>query len=52
MVFFPSYRLMEDVYQVYQDELFCSPGCAAVSQHASMTELEREEFLEAFHRGN
>ena len=47
MVFFPSYRLMEDVYQVYQDEFYAS-WVRCISQHASMTELEREEFLEEF----
>ena len=47
MVFFPSYRLMEDVYQVYQDE-FPVSWVRCISQHASMTELEREEFLEEF----
>lgn len=47
MVFFPSYRLMEDVYQVYQDE-FSVSWVHCISQHASMTELEREEFLEEF----
>jgi len=47
MAFFPSYRLMEDVYQVYQDE-FSVSWVRCISQHASMTELEREEFLEEF----
>ena len=47
MVFFPSYRLMEDVYQVYQDE-FSVSWVRCISPHASMTELEREEFLEEF----
>lgn len=47
MVFFPSYRLMEDVYQVYQDE-FSVSWVRCISQHVSMTELEREEFLEEF----
>ena len=47
MVFFPSYRLMEDVYQVYQDE-FSVSWVRCISQHASMTELEREEFLQEF----
>ena len=47
MVFFPSYRLMEVVYQVYQDE-FSVSWVRCISQHASMTELEREEFLEEF----
>ena len=47
MVFFPSYRLMEDVYQVYQDE-FSVSWVRCISQYASMTEMEREEFLEEF----
>ncbi|WP_270497889.1 ATP-dependent DNA helicase [Blautia intestinalis] len=47
MVFFPSYRLMEDVYQIYQDE-FSVSWVRCISQHASMTELEREEFLNEF----
>ena len=36
MVFFPSYRLMEDVYQVYQDE-FSVSWVRCISPHASMT---------------
>ena len=51
MVFFPSYRLMEDVYQVYQDE-FSAGWVRCICQHASMTEKEREEFLEAFTEEN
>ena len=47
MVFFPSYKLMEDVYQVYQDE-FASGWVRCISQYSSMTEREREEFLEEF----
>ena len=51
MVFFPSYKLMEDVYQVYQDE-FSAGWVRCICQHASMTEKEREEFLEAFTEEN
>ena len=51
MVFFPSYKLMEDVYQIYQDE-FSSGWVRCISQHAAMTEKEREEFLEEFTEEN
>lgn len=47
MVFFPSYKLMEDVYQIYQEE-FSSGWVRCISQHSAMTEKEREEFLEEF----
>ena len=47
MVFFPSYKLMDDVWQVYQEE-FSSGWVRCICQHASMTEREREEFLEEF----
>lgn len=47
MVFFPSYRLMEDVLAVYQDE-FSAGWVRCISQHASMSEREREEFLQEF----
>lgn len=47
MVFFPSYRLMEDVYQVYEEEF--SVDCVrCIRQNSDMTEREREEFLEEF----
>ena len=47
MVFFRSYKLMDDVWQVYQEE-FSSGWVRCICQHASMTEREREEFLEEF----
>lgn len=47
MVFFPSYRLMEDVYQVYEEE-FAVEWIRCICQTASMNEREREEFLEEF----
>ena len=47
MVFFPSYRLMEDVYQVYEEE-FSVDWERCIRQNSDMTEREREEFLEEF----
>ena len=47
MVFFPSYRLMEDVYQVYEEE-FSVDWVRCIRQNSDMTEREREEFLEEF----
>lgn len=47
MVFFPSYKLMEDVYQVYEQE-FSADWVRCICQTASMNEREREEFLEEF----
>lgn len=47
MVFFPSYRLMEDVYQVYEEE-FSVDWVRCIRQNSDMIEREREEFLEEF----
>ena len=47
MVFFPSYRLMEDVYQVYEEE-FSVDWVRCIRQNSDMTGREREEFLEEF----
>ena len=47
MVFFPSYRLMENVYQVYEEE-FSVDWVRCIRQNSDMTEREREEFLEEF----
>lgn len=47
MVFFPSYRLMEDVLQVYEEE-FSVDWVRCVCQTPDMTEQEREGFLEGF----
>ena len=47
MVFFPSYRLMEDVYQVYEEE-FSVDWVRCIRQNSDMTEREREELLEEF----
>lgn len=47
MVFFPSYRLMEDVFHVYEEE-FSSDWVRCICQTSSMNEREREDFLEEF----
>ncbi len=43
MVFFPSYKMMEDVYQVLS-----SRGLETVMQKRDMTEEEKEDFLKGF----
>ena len=43
MVFFPSYRLMEDVLQVYEEE-FSVDWVRCVCQTPDMTEKERKVF--------
>lgn len=47
MVFFPSYRLMEDVYGIFR-ECTGKEKTEILLQTPSMTEQEREEFLKAF----
>lgn len=47
MVFFPSYRFLQDVQVIYERE-FCGEWERCLSQTPSMGEREREEFLEAF----
>ena len=49
MVFFPSYKLMEEVFTVYEDE-FSVGWVRCILQTAGMNEKEREEFLEEFSR--
>ena len=48
LVYFPSYRFMEDVYQMYVEHY---PGDAkhCLKQAMSMTEQRREDFLSEFH---
>ncbi len=45
MVFFPSYRLMEEVYDIF---LEMAPDVDTIIQQSNMREREREEFLQAF----
>lgn len=49
MIFFPSYRMMEDVCEIYQDMY---DGCTEriLMQSPSMQEKDREEFLDQFER--
>ncbi|MDO4339652.1 MAG: ATP-dependent DNA helicase [Eubacteriales bacterium] len=47
MVFFPSYKLMEAVLEVYESE-FSVDWVRCICQSASMNERERESFLEEF----
>lgn len=48
-VFFPSYKLMKDVYEVYSE---MDDTTEAIMQKAGMKETEREEFLERFAEDN
>lgn len=48
MAFFPSYRMMEDVGEVFKK--ICSENMEVCFQKSGMTEAERETFLEAFKR--
>lgn len=50
MIFFPSYRMMEDVYEIYEEE-FSSDSCRCILQDTGMGEKEREAFLEEFASG-
>lgn len=47
MVFFPSYRLMEEVYKIYEEE-FSTDWVKCICQSQEMSEREREEFLNEF----
>ena len=46
MVFFPSYRMMEDVHDIFA--LFRPSSAETILQHSRMSEAEREDFLERF----
>lgn len=47
LVFFPSYRLLEDVYDVFM-EVYGMESLECIVQEQSMGEKEREEFLAMF----
>lgn len=49
IVFFPSYKLMEDVYAVYIEE-FLHGEATCICQNPHMGEREREEFLQQFQK--
>lgn len=48
MVFFSSYRMMEDIYEYVASALDDISPCEIIMQNASMSEEEREEFLSHF----
>ena len=52
MVFFPSYRMLEEVEQEFRPllEEHSAEKWELICQHSGMKEEEREEFLEAFSR--
>ena len=47
MVFFPSYKMLEEVYDIYESE-FSVDWVSCVIQNPSMNERERESFLMEF----
>ena len=47
MVFFTSYKMLEEVYAVYEEE-FSVNWVKCICQNSSMKEQEREEFLQEF----
>mgnify|MGYP002227318058 FL=1 len=50
MVFFPSHRLLRDVYEIYEQE-FSMPHVRSLCQSSVMSEQEREGFLTEFQSG-
>lgn len=50
MVFFPSHRLLRDVYEIYEQE-FSMPHVHSLCQSSVMSEQERESFLSEFQSG-
>lgn len=48
LVFFPSYRMLEDVYQMFRDPSLEADGIRCITQQPGMREDEREEFLAEF----
>ncbi len=47
MIFFPSYKMLEDVYEIYREN-FQFGGIQVLVQTPNMQEAEREEFLKNF----
>ncbi len=48
MVFFPSYRMLLDVYEVYEEAYGGTEGRRVLLQTSDMGEREREDFIRAF----
>ena len=51
MIFFPSYRMLEDVYAIYE-AMYGETGTEIILQRSSMQEKDREEFLTRFEEEN
>ena len=49
MAFFPSYKMMEEVYEVFEEE-FSVNWVRCICQSSTMNEKEREEFLQEFEK--
>ena len=49
LVFFPSYKMLQEVAAIYERQFDC-PQVRCLVQRAGMREKEREEFLEQFSR--
>lgn len=49
MVFFPSYRMMGDIYEIYE-ERYQTPDIECLLQNNVMTEGQKEEFLGQFNQ--
>lgn len=47
MIFFPSYKMMEDIYAIYEEKYVCLKR-KILLQNPSMQEKDREEFLKEF----
>lgn len=47
MIFFPSYKMMEDIYAIYEEKYGCLKR-KILLQNPSMQEKDREEFLKEF----
>ena len=50
MVFFPSYRMLLDVYEVYEEQFGETKGRHTLLQTPAMGEREREEFIREFEK--
>ena len=48
LVFFPSYRMLRDILEVFTEHLREDSGIRCLCQTPAMSEGEREDFLEAF----
>ena len=48
IVFFPSYKYMNDVYEMYEDTTE-DEGIQIIKQEKGLSEAEKEDFLEEFH---